>query len=258
MDQQLAIVKQETAKALVPSDHEMMVYHTMAKQAANSKMYKGIGDESGIVVIMLAARELGIPPMQALNGGLNIISGKVEISARMMTALIRRAGHSLQVKKLDDKECVVIGKRSDNGDTITASYSIEEARQAGLIKSGGGWVKNPKDMLFARAVSRVARQLFSDVIGVGYIEGEIPRGGDVEFIPVVESVSEVEVVEQNVDSVAFFLDKFNDKEERANWLEYIQAVSDHFKWTKEQTVENFVKDFPATEKKFISWLNKKK
>lgn len=155
----------------LPSQHEMEVFRTMAKGAVQSRMYKG--DESSVIMIMLAARELGIPPMAALNGGLHLIQGKVEISARMMSALIRKAGHSLILKESTDEKCVLVGIRKDNQDTFEASYTIHDAHKAGLVKSGGGWVKFPKDMCFARALSRLSRQLFSDVIGIGYVEGEI-------------------------------------------------------------------------------------
>ena len=30
-------------------------------------------------------------------------------------------------------------------------------------------------MLYARAISRLSRQLFSDVVGIGYVDGEIER-----------------------------------------------------------------------------------
>jgi hypothetical protein len=93
MTENAVALRQET-RLNVPSQHEMMVYHTMAEQAVSSKMYKGIGDKAGVMMIMLAARELGIPSMQALNGGLNIIQGKVEISARMMNALSWTSDHS--------------------------------------------------------------------------------------------------------------------------------------------------------------------
>src|ERR1041385_1395188 len=106
-----------TTSHLVPSDHEMMVYNVMAEQAVSSKMYRGIGDKAGVMMIMLAARELQIPPMQALNGGINIINGKVEISARMMSALIRKAGHIIKIKESTDEHCILIGKRCDTGET---------------------------------------------------------------------------------------------------------------------------------------------
>ena len=133
-------------RSLTPSDHEMMVYQTMAKQAVASKMYRGVGDEAGVIMVMLAAREMGIPPMSALNGGVNIINGKVEIAARMMSAMIRRAGHSITIKECTDTSCTLLGKRRDTHDTAEVSYTIEEAKKAGLIKPGGGWTRNPKDM----------------------------------------------------------------------------------------------------------------
>ena len=83
----------DLSKNQLPTDHEMQVFTLMAKQAVDSKLYKGVGDMPAVMTIILSARELSIPPMQALNGGLNIIQGKIEISARMMNALIRRAGH---------------------------------------------------------------------------------------------------------------------------------------------------------------------
>jgi len=120
-----------TPKSLAPSEHEMMVYHTMAEQAVNSKMYKGIGDKAGVMMIMLAARELGIPPMQALNRGLNIINGAVEISARMMNALIRKSGHQIKIVESTELICVLEGKRRDTGEVLKTSFSVAEAQKAG-------------------------------------------------------------------------------------------------------------------------------
>lgn len=137
------------------------------------------------MMIMLAAREYGIGPAQALNGGLHIIEGKVELSARMMSALIRRSKHKIHVVEMTDEKCMLRGVRADSGEVHQVTYTIEMAQKAGLIKDKGGWKRNPEDMLFARALSRLARQLFSDVIGIGYIEGEIdaPRGCNAEIEP---------------------------------------------------------------------------
>jgi len=159
---------ESTMRSAIPSEHEMMVYHTMAEQAVSSKMYKGVGEKAGVMMIMLASRELGIPPMQALNGGLNIINGKVEISARMMSALVRRAGHQIQVKECTDTQCVLLGKRSDTGESQHASFSLVEAQKAGLIKPGGGWTKFPKDMCFARALSRLSQGIIQEEQGKVY------------------------------------------------------------------------------------------
>lgn len=172
--------------SLAPSPHEIAVYQTMAATAESSKMYKHIGDQAGIMAIMLSARELAIPPMLALNKGLQIIQGNVEISARLMSALIRRAGHSIQIKSESPEECVLVGQRADSKDTMTVSFSLEEARKAGLVKDGGGWKKWTGDMLYARALSRLARRLFADVIGGCYVEGEI-KG---EFQPVEQIIQE--------------------------------------------------------------------
>jgi hypothetical protein len=172
-----------------PAEHEMAIFCTWAKYAVDSQMYRSVGKEAAVMMIMLAAREYGIGPAQALNGGLHIIEGKVELSARMMGALIRRAGHTLQPKECTNEVCTIFGRRRDTGEELTNTYTIEDAAAAGLIKEKGGWKKNPKDMLFARCLSQLARQLFQDVIGIGYIEGEISgTAPEIEKPPIAESL----------------------------------------------------------------------
>ena len=250
-------------RSLVPSEHEMMVFHTMAEQAVSSKMYKGIGEKAGVMMIMLSARELGIPAMQALNGGLNIINGKVEISARMMGALIRKSGHQIQVKESSDTHCLLIGKRCDTGESQSSSFTIAEAQKAGLIKAGGGWTKWPKDMCYARALSRLARQLFSDVIGIGYVEGEISqmneiKPSDCEVMKSEEPVNTEEVVIENEEEFTDkYLDLF-DKEEQLLALQYLRIVMGHFEWTTVQAVKELLIDKKKLFDKFNKWKNKNK
>ncbi len=263
MNEIVAIAPQSSSGELtllsknVPTDHEMMVYHTMAEQAVSSKMYKGIGEKAGVMMIMLAARELGIPPMQSLNGGLNIIQGKVEISARMMNALIRKAGHQISVKENTDNHCILIGKRCDTGETLSVSFAVADAQKAGLIKAGGGWTKFPKDMCFARALSRLARQLFSDVIGIGYVEGEI-KSSDAEVI-MPEEIIPMEI-EDNAEKEAEELQKLLnlfDKEDRFLVMEYMQVVMKHFGWTQPECVKKFLEE-KALMDKFNNWKSKRK
>lgn len=239
----------------VPTEHEMQVYQVMAQQAESSKLYRGIGDKSGLLTIMLSAREMGMAPMCAINGGLNLIQGKVEISARMMTAMIRKAGHSLTVLESTEEICTVKGKRIDNGDEMTCSFTLEEAKKAGLVKNGGGWTKHPCDMLFARAISRLSRRLFSDIIGVGYVEGEIPRKTKTakDTAPAMSDVQEVEV-----EDVSILLSNFLEEKPaqlRDKWESYLRTVCTKLDWSVEKTIEEFQKDPNSTEEKFKRWAN---
>lgn len=164
----------------VPTREELDSYKVIATVAASNPHWRklgGGGSEETIIAtilsVMLMARELGVPPIQAVSGGINNIQGKFEISARIMNMLMRKHGHQLQVNVLTNEICKVWGKRRDTGEEMEATYHIEEASRAGLIRDGGGWKKNPQDMLFARAISRLARRLCPDCIGGCYVEGEL-------------------------------------------------------------------------------------
>ncbi len=169
----------QTQNNMMPSQQEFQMLQVIAKNAQDSGLYSGVGQQQAkIFMVLLAARELGISPMLALNGGIWNIQGKIEISARLMNSMIRRAGHIMEVKK-SPTECIIKGKRCDTGEEYTETFTWAMAEKAGL-SNGNVWKKYPEDMLYNRCMSRLARTLFPDVIGTAYVEGEIRESKDIE------------------------------------------------------------------------------
>lgn len=134
--------------------------------------YQKMGQE-GIFAIVSKAKSLGVNPLEALNGGLYFVQGKVGMSSEMMASLIRQAGHSIvKDEKSNNTVCILKGKRADNSDTWTITFSMEDAKRAGIAKMM--YDKYPAIMLYNRAMSMLARQLFPDVIkGAGYTHDEL-------------------------------------------------------------------------------------
>lgn len=160
----------------------------MAAALMKTPHYAKIG-EVGVFTIVQKAKSIGIPVLDALNGSMYFVNGKVELSANAMNYMIRSKGHSItKDPKSSPGMCILNGRRADNGDTWIASFSIEEAKRAGIYKNT--WEKYPEDMLFARALTRLARQLFPDVIKGCYVEGEIRDAVEAEWIDKTQDRSE--------------------------------------------------------------------
>lgn len=241
---------------LMPSLHEMQCIQTIAKQCATSGFYKKLGGEPQIMSIILSARELGIQPMQALNGGLWIILGKIEVSARLMNAMIRRAGHSIAIEQSDNKGCVLIGKRSDSGDTCKASFTWDEAVKAGLTGKDS-WRNYAEDMLFARALSRLARRLFPDVVGSSYVEGEIRDAINPESLtpsPYEDETPKADEpvkIDEPIDEKHHqFLDSLGHEKEL--FLKYLTEINTKGNLSNKELIDRFINN---KEKGMISFNN---
>lgn len=122
-------------------------------------------------MIVMYGQELGISPMKALLTGFDIIQGKISMKPALMNEMIRKAGHSIKIDKWEAEECVITGSRKDDGTKLSIRYTSKDAEKAGLL-SKDNYKKNPKNMLFARAMGNLGRMLFADVIGNIYAEGE--------------------------------------------------------------------------------------
>ncbi len=168
--------------------------------------YAKLGPD-GVFAIIETAKSLGIDVRLALGGGLYYVKGKVEMSARLMNSMIRSNKHSImRDEKSDDKICILHGRRADNGDVWTESFSMAEASKAGLTKSTP-WQNFARDMLFARALSRLARQLFPDVIGNCYVEGEISYDVNIkENTDTIEPIPKEPVTQEQIGTIEGYLD----------------------------------------------------
>lgn len=197
------IVREDVNLDTILRDVESM--QKMCTSLMKTKHYQTMG-EAGIFAIVQKAKSLNINPLEALNGGLYYVQGKVGMSSEMMSSLIRQSGHSIvKDSKSDNTVCILHGKRSDNGDTWTITFSMEDAKRAGLAKNM--YDKYPSIMLYNRAMSMLARQLFPDVIkGAAYTQEELKEISD-KPMQIVQNENPPEfITETQVDDLLEILD----------------------------------------------------
>lgn len=150
---------------------------TFCQELLKTKKYREMGPV-GIRCIIEMANSLGINPYMALNGDMYYFNGVIELRAFLMNRLIRSKGHHIEKLRHDNQSCVLRGTRADTNKQMITSFTWEDATCAGLTNRAV-WRNYPSDMLFARALSRLARQLFPDAFGSQvYAEGEVSQGGD--------------------------------------------------------------------------------
>jgi hypothetical protein len=181
--------------AAMPTKDEFEILKAVAKMAADSKYFEKLGGEAGVFCIGMYAWEIGVPPMTAIMGGFSNVQGKITMSAELMNNLIRQKGHRLEILESSSTICRIKGTRKDTGESYTASFTIEDAKRAGLVKSGGGYDKHSEDMLFARAIGRLKRRLFPDVASKAYVDGELDDPIESEIINVDSRTGEVKQIE---------------------------------------------------------------
>jgi hypothetical protein len=139
--------------------------------AASQLAPKGISSPQAIAVAIQAGMELGLGPMQALQS-IAVINGKPSIYGDTALGLVKRHKDFLDHVEPEpvDGVATVTSKRRGCSD-ITRTYSVDDAKRAGLWGKSGPWTTNPNRMLQLRARSFALRDQFPDVLrGVGIAE----------------------------------------------------------------------------------------
>ncbi len=128
-----------------------------------------------IVAAGLAGRAYSWDVMTSMRQ-FHVIEGTASLRPESMLGLVRQAGHSVTVET-NEKGAVAHGKRSDTGDEHSAIFTMQDAEVAGLANKKN-WKQYQDAMLTWRAVSKLCRVLFPDVVlGAGYVPEEL--GADV-------------------------------------------------------------------------------
>lgn len=121
-----------------------------------------------ITIALLTGMELGVPPMQALQG-IAVINGTPCVWGDLALALVRNSGLLGGIEETsggegDSYRAICTVKRSDTNEIITREFSIQDAKDADLLGKKGPWQTYPKRMLQMRARSWSLRDAFADVL----------------------------------------------------------------------------------------------
>jgi hypothetical protein len=190
------------------------------------------GNMPAILACVTTGRELGLGDMTALRS-IHIIDGKATFSAELMVQLVRQAGHSI-TGDVTAESAKVVGKRADNGDTMTVEWTLTMAERVGLL-SKSNWKKYPEAMLWARAVSQLCRMLFADCFaGASYTPDEL-GAGDVTADELMDEAGVVVEEEESIETLtATLLDLADALDVRAKVEEAIAEHADDVEWLQTQ------------------------
>ena len=152
---------QELSVYFQPLDQQINYAKAMAVSNLLPVAYQN--HPENVLVALEQGRALGIAPIQAMNQ-INVIKGKPALSADLIAALVRRAGHRLRVEG-DDSYAQATVIRADDPDYIPkpVRWDMERAKRAGLL-GNPSWQKYPAAMLRARAISEAARAWANDAL----------------------------------------------------------------------------------------------
>ena len=147
------------------------------QRMVKGKMEDNPSATANVLAAMFAGQDYGWNPMTAMRL-MNVIEGKAALKPEAVLGLARKAGHHVEFEIHPD-EVTVKGKRADTGDEAMASFSMADAARAGLSHKDV-WKKYPEDMMMWRAVAKLGRRLFPDLmLGASYTSEELGGPTDV-------------------------------------------------------------------------------
>ena len=122
------------------------------------------GNPANAFVAAETGAALGLEPLQSL-ASIAVINGCATLSADLMAAVIRRAGHTLRIVENSPESVTAILIRADDKTfKFEVTWDKDKAMKAGLWGQRGPWSQYPAQMLRARAITEVARQGASEVL----------------------------------------------------------------------------------------------
>ncbi len=130
-------------------------------------------DQNKIMVGMMAGAEVGLTPMAALQS-IAVIGNNPSIWGDGALGLVQASGLLEDMEETDDgatATCTV--KRKGRATPIVRSFSMDDAKKAGLAGKAGPWTQYPARMRQMRARAFALRDGFADVLRGLHIVEEV-------------------------------------------------------------------------------------
>ena len=163
---------EETALALTPSQpFSLTDMQVMAGAIAKSRLFPSCQTPENALALMLLCQAEGLHPVQAARR-YHVINGQCTMRADSMLAEFQRQGGSVQWKEFSSTAARAVFSHPAGG-SIEFAFTLAEAKQAGLVRSGGNWDKYPAAMLRARCISGAVRMILPGVVSGIYTPEEV-------------------------------------------------------------------------------------
>ena len=216
------------------------------------KQYQGKPND--VLVCVQWGYEMGLAPMQALQN-IAVINGKPSVYGDAAMALVQNNPVCEDIEEFIEDEgtpnpvAVCVAKRKGRK-PVTARFSVEDAKRAGLWGKQGPWTQYPKRMLQMRARGFALRDAFPDVLkGLITIEEAMDFPPEATPAPVVEIAQKADLALENMASdqvggFPFFLPDgsiYSTHESAAQWIDaycaMVKKIMDNGKLTGFQKEE---------------------
>jgi hypothetical protein len=148
------------------------------------------GQPGAILLAIDWAERHDLAVMDAIHG-VAWVQGRPVVDSTLQRAMARNAGYDVRVTEASDTKATV--RVLVNGSTVvgTASYTIDEARAAGLTGKDN-WKKHTTDMLVARATTRAIKWFCAEALIGGALSPD--EVDDLSDDPVVVLTATAKVV----------------------------------------------------------------
>jgi len=175
----------------------------IATDLFKSGMFPHLHNPGQAIAIVEYGRELGVPPMQAMQM-MAPIKGKIGVEAKLLYGLAQRHGYDIKVIEQTDKICK-IEFIPPQGISHKVQFTYDEAVKLGAatkerngeIEIKDNWKKQPATMLFYRCISKAIRFFAPKVLLEGapiYTIEELSEGNAIT----TEDIANQEIEVQNV------------------------------------------------------------
>ena len=125
-------------------------------------------EEAAVLAITMDTEN--ITPMEYMNT-YDTVQGRPRMKSDAMLAKFVSRGGDYNIKKREADECTIEFIWRDK--TTSFTYTMEDAKTAGLVKGGGAYEKHPKNMLFLRCASNGLRMYAPELFAGHYTKEEI-------------------------------------------------------------------------------------
>jgi len=177
-------------KPIIPQSMEDA--YRLAKAISMSGLApKGMDKPETIMIAIMQGMEVGLTPLMALQK-IAVINGRPTIWGDGALGLVRASGLCEYVEEAiegegDKRVAVCLAKRKGEPKPIRRTFSVGDAKLAGLWGKQGPWQQFANRMLQMRARAFALRDGFADVLGGMYLAEELQGTEMRDITPVVPS-----------------------------------------------------------------------